>query len=387
MTNRTIWLYALLFLAFFDLHAQHPILPHYAYSLGASAALLGFILAGYSALNMTGNIMAGPLIDRFGSKVFIVSSLCLAGILLLFQGTVSSASQLFYLRLMTGFVIAFLSPACFAFLGKQGTGLEEQGRIMAKNGMMITLASIVSPVIGGWLADQLGFDRTFVLFGLILMLGGVTGWIAITEDRQSPSAAPKQVAHGKSVLAISSDTMLLPAFLTAMTTSLGQGILMYEVPYVMAQSGESSTTTGFLLTVMGFGSLITLSQGWLNRFSPYTRCFVALLTIAILFYILSLQLAVPLALLLFVKGAAHGMLFPAKTTILTAAASPHDYGKVFGVHAALLSSGHVAGPMIAGTLRTYISPFFAAFLFTMAMIALFISLTAKSRIAPIAWKG
>ena len=172
MTNRTIWLYALLFLAFFDLHAQHPILPHYAYSLGASAAWLGFILAGYSAANMAGNIMAGPLIDRFGSKVFIVLSLCLAGIFLLFQGTVSSASQLFYLKLMTGFVIAFLSPACFAFLGKQGTGLEEQGRIMAKNGMMITLASIVSPVIGGWLADQLGFDRTFVLFGLILMSGG-----------------------------------------------------------------------------------------------------------------------------------------------------------------------------------------------------------------------
>lgn len=386
MTKRTTWLYALLFLAFFDLHAQHPIMPLYAYSLGASAALLGIILASYSAANMTGNILAGPFIDRFGSKVFIVSSLCLAGILLLFQGLVATPTELLGLRVVTGFVIAFLSPACFALLGKQGKGLEEQGRIMAKNGMMITLASIIAPVIGGVIADQLGFERTFILLGLFLILGGVMGWMTVREE-PSTAAGGQAMAGGSSILTISTDTMLLPAYLAAITTSLGQGILMYEIPYVMAQSGQSSTATGLLLTIMGLGSLCTLSQGWLNRYSPYSRCFLALAVIAALFYVLSLQLPVPLSLLLFLKGAAHGMLFPAKTTILTAGASRSDYGKVFGIHSAVLSSGYVVGPMIAGTLRTFVSPFFTAFIFTMIMIILFITLTANTRIAPVAWRG
>lgn len=387
VSKRTNWLYALLFLAFFDLHAQHPILPLYAYSLGASAAMLGVILAGYSAASMTGNVLAGPFIDRFGSKVFIVSSLCLAGILLLFQGLVDSPAELLSLRVITGFVLAFLSPACFALLGKQGRGLEEQGRIMAKNGMMITLASIISPVIGGYLADSLGFNNTFIFFGLLLILGGIMGLPIIREHRTPPLARGSIGPGEHSILAILANTSLLPAYLAAVTTSLGQGVLMYEVPYVMAKSGESSTATGLLLTVMGLGSLCTLSQGWLNRYSPYSRCFIALTTIAALFYILAIQLPVPLALLLFVKGAAHGLLFPAKTTILTAAASPDNYGKVFGIHSAVLSSGYVVGPMIAGTLRTFVSPFFTAFVFTMTMIVLFIAMTAKSRIAPVAWRG
>lgn len=387
MRKRTNWLYALLFLAFFDLHAQHPILPLYAYSLGATAAMLGVILAGYSAANMTGNVFAGPLIDRFGSKVFIVSSLCLAGVLLLFQGMVQNPVQLFGLRVVTGFVLAFLSPACFTLLGKQGTGLEEQGRIMAKNGMMITLASIISPVIGGMLADGLGFDRTFILFGILLIVGSVMGWLVIREHHHVSHDKRDPGASGQSLMTIITSPALLPAYLAAVTTSLGQGVLMYEVPYVMAQSGESSTATGFLLTVMGIGSICTLGIGWLNRFSPYIRCFVALTIIAATFYVLALQWPIPLSWLLFIKGTAHGLLFPAKTTILTAAAASTDYGKVFGIHAAVLSSGFVLGPMIAGTLRTFISPFFVTFLFTMSMIVLFMTLTAKTRIAPVAWKG
>lgn len=394
MRKRTYWLYGLLFLAFFDLHAQHPILPLYAYSMGATAAMLGVILAGYSAANMTGNVLAGLFIDRFGSKVFIVNSLLIAGVLLLFQGLVQTPVGLLSLRVVTGFVIAFLSPACFALLGKQGDGLEEQGRIMAKNGMMITLASIIAPVMGGVLADGLGFSHTFILLGLLLALGSVIGWFVINE-RQAPQqrgsktsiATVKPASASHSLFAITTNVNLLPAYLTAMTTSLGQGVLMYEVPYMMAQSGESSTATGFLLTVMGAGSVCTLGIGWLNRFSPYSRSFFALTLIAATFYILALQLHIPLSLLLFIKGTAHGLLFPAKATILTAGASPNDYGKVFGIHSAVLSSGFVFGPMIAGTLRAYVSPFFFTFVFTMSMTVLFITLTSKTEIAPVSWKA
>ena len=350
--------------------------------------MLGMILAGYSAANMTGNVLAGSLIDRFGSKVFIVSSLFLAGILLLFQGLVQNPIELFGLRIVTGFVIAFLSPACFALLGKQGKGLEEQGRIMAKNGMMITLASMIAPVIGGMLADGLGFDRTFILFGILLLIGGGMGWVVIHESPATSKGIPhRDTQSTQSLLAIGTNVGLLPAYLTAITTSLGQGILMYEVPYVMAQSGESSTATGLLLTIMGMGSICTLGIGTLNRFSPYNRCFIALVVIGLTFYALSMQWHIPLSVLLFIKGVAHGLLFPAKTTILTAAASPADYGKVFGIHSAVLSSGYVLGPIIAGTLRDYISPFFITFVFTMVMVVVFISLTAKSRIAPVAWRA
>lgn len=349
--------------------------------------MLGFILAAYSAANMTGNVLAGPLIDRFGSKAFIVGSLTLGGVLLLFQGMVTSPAELLSLRMVTGFVIAFLSPACFALLGKLGKDLEAQGRIMAKNGMMITLASIVAPVAGGLVADWLGFGRTFLLFGALLALGGVLGVFVVHEHRAPERTHSRPLTAGSSLLTVARNTALLPAYLATLTTSLGQGILMYEVPYVMAQAGKSSAATGFLLTVMGAGSLSTLGIGWLNRFSPYSRCFVALAVIAATFYALTLNLNLSLSFLMFVKGAAHGLMFPAKTTILTGGAARDDYGKVFGIHSAVLSGGFVLGPLVAGTLRTMISPFFVTFVFTMVMTVIFIALTGKTNIAPVAWKG
>ncbi|WP_054949450.1 MFS transporter [Numidum massiliense] len=413
MKKRINWLYPLLFLAFFDLHALNPILPSFLVSLGSSAAMLGFILSGYSAASMGGNIVAGPLIDRFGSKPFIVISLLLAGLLLFLQGLVADLAVVFSLRLTTGFAIAFLTPACFALLGKQGEGIEEQGRIMAKNGMMLTLASLISPLVGGVLADKFGFNVTFWILGTVLVFGAFIGWQCVEGERTAAlgqrvattERSLRQTPHRKrrnaqsrrqsltasdgmrTVAAILTSPALLPALFTALTTTLGQGILMYEVPYTMVQQGESSTATGFLLTMMGLGQLTTLSQGWLNRYSPYDRCFFGLLAIAAVFYTLALKLALPLALLLFLKGAAHGLLFPAKTTIMLGGAGRDRYGTVFGVHSALMSSGFVIGPLIAGSLRTLVSPYFVAFLITMAMIVIFILLTAKAHIAPVAWRA
>ena len=43
-----IWLYLFMFVAFFDLHAQYPILSPFALSLGAAPSFIGLIMGVYS---------------------------------------------------------------------------------------------------------------------------------------------------------------------------------------------------------------------------------------------------------------------------------------------------------------------------------------------------
>ena len=113
-----IWLYLFMFVAFFDLHAQYPILSPFALSLGAAPSFIGLIMGVYSLTHLPGNLIAGYGVDKYGSKMFIVFSLIVAGIILLFQSNVKDPWHLLYIRSISGFVLAFLSPACLSLLAR-----------------------------------------------------------------------------------------------------------------------------------------------------------------------------------------------------------------------------------------------------------------------------
>ncbi len=69
MAKYSIWAARfVIFVAFFDLFIQFPIVAPYAGSLGAAPALVGIIVAAYSATNLIGNLIAGLILDRWGRK-------------------------------------------------------------------------------------------------------------------------------------------------------------------------------------------------------------------------------------------------------------------------------------------------------------------------------
>lgn len=102
-----LWLYMFLFLAFFDLHAQYPVLTPFAISLGAAPTFIGWMMGIYALTHLPGNLLAGNLIDRHGSRRYIIFSLTAAGVILLLQAHVQLPWQLLVLRSISGFVLAF----------------------------------------------------------------------------------------------------------------------------------------------------------------------------------------------------------------------------------------------------------------------------------------
>ena len=168
-----IWLYFFLFIAFFDLHAQYPILTPFALSIGAAPSFIGLMMGMYSITHIPGNLIAGFSVDRFGSRIFIVFSLLLAGVILLLQSHVVNPWQLLVLRSISGFVLAFLSPACMSLLARIAKDQIQQGNLMAGNGLVHTLASVVSPAAGALLVAQIGFAFAFTILGWVLIVTAV----------------------------------------------------------------------------------------------------------------------------------------------------------------------------------------------------------------------
>ncbi|MEC0265373.1 MFS transporter [Paenibacillus anseongense] len=372
-----LWLYLFMFVAFFDLHAQYPILSPFALSLGAAPSFIGLIMGVYSITHLPGNLIAGYGVDKYGSKFFIVFSLIVAGIILLFQSSVKDPWHLLYIRSISGFVLAFLSPACLSLLARIAKDRIQQSKLMAGNGLVHTLASVVSPAAGAILVAKIGFTTAFSVLGWILI---ITGFLAIfgVKEKQllSQSAGKLQVLdhHGHGMpdedanFPVGASVPWL-FFLIPMALSCSQGILFFELP-LMESARDSILTSGVFFTLISLGALLSISFWFLNKVSPFIRTVCGSLSLAVVFFGLAIQWPIPLPVSLFLIGMAKGVIYPALAALLASITSSSRYGRVFSLLSISYSVGAFIGPMMAGQLRDHISSYFIAFFILMLALSL-----------------
>lgn len=360
----TIWLYLFIFIATFDLHAQFPILTPFALSLGAAPSFIGLMMGLYSITHIPGNLMASVWIDRFGSKIFIVLSLIFAGILLLVQASITNPWQLLTIRGIAGFILAFLSPAALAMLASLSRNVTTQGKHMAGNGVIHTVASVGSPAIGALLVAKLGFTQTFLILGIVLILSGLCAIIFLINNKEK---AKVQTPLRTELPLINKSThgvkpFSLRVYLIPIALSCSQGILSFEIP-LRLQSQQSIMTTGLLFSVLSVGSLITLSMLFMTKINPAIRTIYGALTLSMLYYILAIDLQLPFMVVLLLIGVIKGVIFPALSHWLIVLSEGGRYGRTFSILSIAFSIGAFLGPMIAGQIREFISPYLFAFLF------------------------
>lgn len=390
-----IWLYLFLFVAFFDLHAQYPMLTPFAVSLGAAPSFIGLVMGMYSLTHLPGNLLAGYGVDRFGSRFFISASLVGAGVLLLLQSRVTDPWHLLYVRSVSGFVLAFLSPACLSLLAKLTRDHIQRGKLMAGNGLVHTVASVVSPAAGAYLAAKVGFAQSFALLGWGLLATGLLSlWFvrdprrddaadvaADTAEAASEAALAEQASVGASAPDVEAEEGSAGAaprrfpwavFLLPVAMAFAQGILSFELPLrAISDKDGGVLTTGILFSVVSLGALATLGLLFLQRYLPYSRCIIGVLLLALAYYGLASDWPVPMMALLFAVGMAKGVVFPAMTSFLLQLSGPTRYGRTFSLMAIASSVGAFLGPVAAGAFRGYLSPFFLSFAILMlALLAL-----------------
>jgi len=371
------WLYLFIFVAMFDLHAQYPILSPFALSLGAAPSFIGLIMGVYSLTHLPGNAIAGYGIDKYGSKPFIVLSLIVAGIILIFQSQIKDPWALLYIRSMSGFVLAFLSPACMALLAKLARSRVHQSKLMAGNGLVHTLASVVSPAAGALLVSKVGFTTSFAILGWGLIATGLLAIIGVKDrpDAAHQGAKPIRIEEDSvtSIDAVASSHTPggLPwlFFFVPLAISCSQGILFFELPFV-ASNRSAVLTAGIFFSMVSLGAPTTLSLMFLNRLSPLLRTAFGSLSLALIFFGIAVHWPVPLYAALFLIGMCKGIIYPALSTLLAAITPSSKYGRAFSILSIAFSIGSFFGPIMAGQLRDSVSSYFIAFVVLMIALVL-----------------
>ena len=361
-----IAVFFVLFLMSLSLHVQFPIFTPFAVALGATSVFISIMMSTSSMTNLIGHVISGPFIDKIGKKPFIVIPLFISSILMTSHGLAARPEQLLILRIFNGFVLAFMSPACFSLLSAYAKNTRQQGKNMAVNGMMVTLANIIAPFIGGYLVDIFDYKGTYFFIGSALLFTAIFALIFVKE--RDPIVVHKKDGHPLSKVLMSRD--LLPIYFIGFSLMFSHGALIFELPFLTVEKGLKASETGFLFSIMGLGSLLAYCSFWLNRISPLFRTIAGMVASGLLYYQLTTSiLPVSQSMILFFLGFAFGSIFPALMTLLTEKVGQSHYGSAFGVLSAIFSLAFILSSLTAGIVRAFVSPYYLAFLMTMLSVA------------------
>ena len=175
-----IFIYLIIFFAFFDLFAQLPIMSTYAVSLGASPFIAGLAVGMYSLSNTFGNVISGIFSDRKGPFKILVVGLLSTSFALFSYSAIEGPYSLLAIRFFHGIAAGLTVPAAFTYLANR-TESTKRGKGAALSGAFVGLAAIVGPAYGAVYTSRNDVPQTMFLTGMLILLIGIAAFFLLRQ--------------------------------------------------------------------------------------------------------------------------------------------------------------------------------------------------------------
>jgi predicted MFS family arabinose efflux permease len=160
-----------------------PLLPLLAADFGVGVAAIAPVVAGFTLAYGAGQLVTGPLGDRFGKVRVAAIALVLYGVGLAASAAAWDLSSMVVLRTATGLVAGAVIPLAIAWIGDAVPYEDRQATIGRFLTGMVMAQLLVGPV-SGVMAELAGWRASFlVLAGLALAVGVLLLRRAVPEPR------------------------------------------------------------------------------------------------------------------------------------------------------------------------------------------------------------
>ena len=141
---------------FFDATIANVALPHMRAALGASAESISWVLTSFIIAGAIGMPITGWLSDRVGSRNLFVGSTFVFLAASAACGAATSLPQMVVFRTLQGLAAAFLGPMTQTIMFDISPP-SKQAATMSGFGMLVMVAPISGPFLGGYLTDYLNW--------------------------------------------------------------------------------------------------------------------------------------------------------------------------------------------------------------------------------------
>lgn len=163
-----------------------PFIPFYIQELGISdQSSLIFYTGLASTIPAATMVISAPiwgiLADRFGRKLMLQRAMLTAVFIIGGMGFVTSVPQLLILRALQGIFTGTIT-ASMAFVSAN----TDDKKMSFALGFMTSsnfIGYTIGPVLGGLLAEQVGYRPCFIIGGLLMVLGFTLVTILVKEDK------------------------------------------------------------------------------------------------------------------------------------------------------------------------------------------------------------
>jgi DHA1 family bicyclomycin/chloramphenicol resistance-like MFS transporter len=165
-----------------------PAMPDIARDLGVSAGSVQVTLTAYTAGFAIGQLLHGPLADSYGRRPVMLAGTFLFGIGAIMSASTHGIDALTYVRAAQGFAGAAAAVVIQAVV-RDMFDKEDFAKAMSFVTLVITIAPLVAPMIGGHLAVLFGwrsvfwFLAVFAVIVLIMIMWKIPETLAV-ENRQ-----------------------------------------------------------------------------------------------------------------------------------------------------------------------------------------------------------
>ena len=331
-----------------------PFLSLYIAELGETHHIEIWSSLAFSSTFLTAAIFSpiwGKLSDRYGRKPMLIRASLGMSIIMILIGFATSALQLVLLRLLMGAIAGFI-PAAVILVASQ-TPDEESGRALGLLSTGGVAGTLIGPVIGGLLADLVGFRQVFWITGVMLMISFLVSLFLIEtsslEKRQKKSAVQLSISN-KEFFKLTSSIFLTTFILQSAMMSM-QPILTLYVEYLGSPVMYLSLLAGVVTAISGVSNMMSASYlGKLgDRIGPQRVLNISLVAVAILiaFHAFAPNIWI-LLVLRFMLGFGLGGLLPAVNSLLKKRVPDSILGKAYGYNQTFQYMGGVVGPILGG---------------------------------------
>ncbi len=331
-----------------------PSLPSLAAYFGAEYAAVTLTVSAYLALTAVLQLAIGPLSDRYGRRPVMIG--CFAIFLAATVGCAFAPSFETFLafRLMQATVASAL--ALSRAIVRDMVGPNEAASLIGYVTMGMSVAPMISPMIGGYLDEHFGWQSVFAFTFVVGAVSLALMWFDMGETNAAPSSS--FVAQFRAYPELVRSPRFWGYSLTAALASGAFFAFLGAGPYVASEIlGMGPAQLGFHFGFIALGYMLGnflsgryASQIGINRMMLLGGV-VAAAGVALALVLFAAGFGTPLALfgsVLFV-GVGNGLCLPSANAGMVSV-RPHLAGSASGLGGALMIGGGAALSVLAGAL-------------------------------------
>lgn len=166
-----------------------PAMPTIARDLGVTEGAVQITLTAYTAGFAIGQLIHGPLADSYGRRPVLILGVLFFGIASIVSATTTGIEALTWVRTAQGFAGAAAAVIIQAVV-RDMFDREDFARAMSFVTLVITIAPLIAPMIGGYVAVWFGWRAIFwILAGFSVVVIALVLWKipeTLSEENKQP---------------------------------------------------------------------------------------------------------------------------------------------------------------------------------------------------------